>query len=80
MAKKDVDAAATWEPWIQKMVHDENAKIIATEDNLGHLHERGGQQCPTRLAQGQQGNSGTLPPGLTHGTPERGSLQGMIDR
>ena len=35
MAKKDIDAAMVWEPWIQRMVREANAKIIATEGDLG---------------------------------------------
>jgi aliphatic sulfonates family ABC transporter substrate-binding protein len=35
MKNKDIDAAVTWEPWIQKMLHVENAKLITTEGDLG---------------------------------------------
>jgi taurine transport system substrate-binding protein len=35
MAKKELDAALAWEPWMQRMVHEANAKIIATEGDLG---------------------------------------------
>ncbi len=35
MKNKDIDAAVTWEPWIQKMVHEANAKLITTEGDLG---------------------------------------------
>lgn len=35
MAKKDIDAAMVWEPWMQEMRRDANAKIIATEGDLG---------------------------------------------
>jgi ABC-type nitrate/sulfonate/bicarbonate transport system substrate-binding protein len=35
MKNKDIDAVITWEPWIQKMLHDANAKLITTEGDLG---------------------------------------------
>jgi taurine transport system substrate-binding protein len=35
MAKKELDAAVAWEPWMQKMVYEANARIIATEGDLG---------------------------------------------
>jgi aliphatic sulfonates family ABC transporter substrate-binding protein len=35
MANKELDAAAAWEPWMQRMVYEANAKIIATEGDLG---------------------------------------------
>jgi len=35
MKNKDIDVAVTWEPWIQKMVHEANAKLITTEGDLG---------------------------------------------
>jgi taurine transport system substrate-binding protein len=35
MAKKELDAAVAWEPWMQRMVYEANAKIIATEGDLG---------------------------------------------
>lgn len=35
MLNKDVDAAAVWEPWMQKMVHEANGKIIAMESDIG---------------------------------------------
>ncbi len=35
MAKKELDAAVAWEPWMQRMVHEANARIIATEGDLG---------------------------------------------
>jgi aliphatic sulfonates family ABC transporter substrate-binding protein len=33
--KNDIDAAMVWEPWIQRMVHEANGKVIATEGDLG---------------------------------------------
>lgn len=33
--KNDIDAAMAWEPWIQRMVHEANARVIATEGDLG---------------------------------------------
>ncbi len=35
MINKDIDAAEVWEPWMQKMVHQANGQIIATEKDLG---------------------------------------------
>ena len=35
MAKGELDAAAAWEPWMQRMVYEANAKIIITEGDLG---------------------------------------------
>jgi aliphatic sulfonates family ABC transporter substrate-binding protein len=35
LTTKDLDAAMVWEPWIQQMVHEGNARLIATEGDLG---------------------------------------------
>jgi aliphatic sulfonates family ABC transporter substrate-binding protein len=35
LANKDIDAAEVWEPWIQRMVYEANARIIATEGDSG---------------------------------------------
>jgi aliphatic sulfonates family ABC transporter substrate-binding protein len=35
LAKKEIDAAMVWEPWMQQMVHEANARIITTEGDLG---------------------------------------------
>ena len=35
MINKQLDVAATWEPWMQKMVHQADGKIIAREADLG---------------------------------------------
>jgi taurine transport system substrate-binding protein len=35
MANKELDAAVAWEPWMQRMVYEANARIIATEGDLG---------------------------------------------
>ncbi len=35
MANKDIDAAEVWEPWMQKMVHQANGKVLMTEKELG---------------------------------------------
>ena len=42
MARRDIDAAMTWEPWIQRMVHDANAKIVAIEGDVGIYTNVGG--------------------------------------
>jgi taurine transport system substrate-binding protein len=35
LSNKDIDAAEIWEPWIQKMLHQANGKLLATEKELG---------------------------------------------
>jgi len=35
LANKEIDAAMVWEPWMQKMVHEANARIIVTEGEMG---------------------------------------------
>jgi ABC transporter, substrate-binding protein, aliphatic sulfonates family len=35
LRNKEIDAAMVWEPWIQRMVHEANARVIATEGDLG---------------------------------------------
>jgi len=35
LAKKEIDAAMVWEPWMQRMVHEANGRIIATEGDSG---------------------------------------------
>jgi len=35
LASKDIDAAEVWEPWVQRMVREANARIIASEGDLG---------------------------------------------
>ncbi len=35
MLTNGIDAAMTWEPWMQNMVHQADAKIITTEGDLG---------------------------------------------
>jgi len=35
MMNKQIDVAATWEPWMQKMVHQADGKILAREADLG---------------------------------------------
>jgi aliphatic sulfonates family ABC transporter substrate-binding protein len=35
LANGDIDAAMVWEPWMQRMVHEANAKVIATEGDFG---------------------------------------------
>ena len=35
LTNNEIDAAMVWEPWIQRMVHDANARVIATEGDLG---------------------------------------------
>ena len=32
---KKIDAAMVWEPWMQKMVHQANGRILATEGDIG---------------------------------------------
>ena len=35
MINKDIDAAEVWEPWISKMLHQANGKVLKTEADLG---------------------------------------------
>jgi len=35
MMNNEIDAAMVWEPWIQRMVHEANGRVIATEGDLG---------------------------------------------
>jgi taurine transport system substrate-binding protein len=35
LTNKDIDAAEVWEPWVQRMVHEANARIITTEGDSG---------------------------------------------
>jgi aliphatic sulfonates family ABC transporter substrate-binding protein len=35
LASKEIDAAMVWEPWMQKMIHGADAKIIITEGEMG---------------------------------------------
>jgi ABC-type nitrate/sulfonate/bicarbonate transport system substrate-binding protein len=35
MINRQIDVAATWEPWMQKMVHQADGKIIAREADIG---------------------------------------------
>jgi ABC-type nitrate/sulfonate/bicarbonate transport system substrate-binding protein len=35
LKNNEIDAAMVWEPWIQKMVHEANARLIITEGEMG---------------------------------------------
>jgi aliphatic sulfonates family ABC transporter substrate-binding protein len=35
LENKKIDAAMVWEPWMQKMVHGADGRIVATEGNVG---------------------------------------------
>jgi taurine transport system substrate-binding protein len=35
MRDKDIDAAEVWDPWMQKMIHQANGRILATEQSFG---------------------------------------------
>jgi aliphatic sulfonates family ABC transporter substrate-binding protein len=35
MINRQIDVAATWEPWMQKMVHQADGKIVAREADIG---------------------------------------------
>ncbi len=35
IASGQLDAATTWEPWLQKMVHEAHARILTTEGDMG---------------------------------------------
>lgn len=42
MTRGEIDAAMVWEPWIQRMVHHANARVITTEGDLGIYTNVGG--------------------------------------
>ena len=35
LAKKEIDAAMVWEPWMQRMIHEANGRILETEGDIG---------------------------------------------
>jgi aliphatic sulfonates family ABC transporter substrate-binding protein len=35
LANGEIDAAMVWEPWIQRMIHEANARLIVTEGDMG---------------------------------------------
>ena len=35
LVNKEIDAAMVWEPWMQRMVHEANGRILETEGDLG---------------------------------------------
>jgi len=35
LAKKEIDAAMVWEPWMHRMVHEAGARVVAREGELG---------------------------------------------
>jgi sulfonate transport system substrate-binding protein len=35
LKNNEIDAAMVWEPWMQKMVHEANARVIITEGEMG---------------------------------------------
>ena len=35
LKSNEIDAAMVWEPWVQKMVHEANARLIITEGEMG---------------------------------------------
>ena len=42
LVTKDIDAAMVWEPWMQRMVHEADGRIIATEGEIGIYTHVGG--------------------------------------
>ena len=42
LANKQIHAAMVWEPWMQRMVHEANGRIIATEGDIGIYTHVGG--------------------------------------
>jgi aliphatic sulfonates family ABC transporter substrate-binding protein len=38
LKNNEIDAAMVWEPWMQKMVHEANGRIIITEGEMGIYH------------------------------------------
>jgi aliphatic sulfonates family ABC transporter substrate-binding protein len=35
LASNQIDAAMVWEPWMQRMIHEANARLIVTEGDMG---------------------------------------------
>jgi len=35
LENRKIDAAMTWEPWIQRMIHEADGRIVTTEGNVG---------------------------------------------
>jgi len=35
LSRKEIDAAMVWEPWMQKMIHEADARIVITEGDMG---------------------------------------------
>jgi ABC-type nitrate/sulfonate/bicarbonate transport system substrate-binding protein len=35
LANKEIDAAMVWEPWMQKMIHETDARVLVTEGDMG---------------------------------------------
>jgi aliphatic sulfonates family ABC transporter substrate-binding protein len=42
MLNKNIDAAAVWEPWMQKLIHQANGRILVREADLGLYTGMGG--------------------------------------
>ena len=35
LVKTDIDATMVWEPWMQRMIHEANGRIVSTEGDIG---------------------------------------------
>ena len=35
LARKEIDAAMVWEPWMQRMIHEAEGRIVVTEGDIG---------------------------------------------
>jgi aliphatic sulfonates family ABC transporter substrate-binding protein len=35
IARNEIDAAVVWEPWMQKMIHEANGRLVITEGDMG---------------------------------------------
>lgn len=46
LASNKIDAAMVWEPWLQKMAHEANGRVIVTEGGDGYLRRGVGLCCP----------------------------------
>ena len=50
LMNKDLDAAMVWEPGFRKWFTKRERETRCNRGRPRHLHERGGHQCPTRVA------------------------------
>ena len=67
LINKELDAAMVWEPWIQRMVHETNARLIAIEGDLGIYTNVATISVQREWLHRKQGDCRTFSPGLDSG-------------